>query len=754
MGLRTISKKHFHQNKNGSDFSLNTGDFTTNLTGGFERIKAVYEIAVSATSDATSGNLVSVFDNTIIRSSGSWITDGFWDGDEIRFDDFEGGVSNVFNNRTITYIDDQRIDFDGAAITPTDTNNGRLYNLTPLRAFEFGFGIISNNNEAFNTVSKIDNSPQEFYSPTEVGSGSPVRDTSFQTMSPIGNNKSWQTNDVIRVRFVQDNPFTQLDGAEQVFEIEHTFDVVPFFLDGQLSNLVDLIPRDLFVGNSLKYVFEARNKTTLSNPNTTKLGRFEINLGSVGDYNQNFNGFNNRFAVDSIGYSDDFTGLTTESLQVSGITNGQLVVNSLDSVFTIGDRITLNIAYLPPAAEYDGSTSTIGNTTYNSSQFTVRENFIFESIVLEVDGSNDSSGFITDASATFLNSGQLQIDFQTQYGVSQSFRLDNTKSYVIWVNVEDNAKSSASSDRVSLLCDVTNYTLSSDVPDLLKNNGLKFIAPNKDLDSDPGTTNYAGCIQDGVSCEYIFGLNIPQQAHIQNLNLQVIAYNGTTGDEFTVDSFNIILTDAVIVNGIQEFNINTERNYKLIDGSKFNRVFLSRTGNQFQSASTVDGTLIDFEEYKFQCGYKLPWEQWQSIIADTIFYDTSELNDGLNKNSSNYSVITLPTGGLNPYQLRFRLFSEIIVNDESSEDFGKVTEYAQDSPFLDVRDYDSDITWTKVIETFTTSNNFNLQGGVSDNQLTKIVATWTPDSGDTSILTNPWGKLDLIDSWAGLTRLT
>lgn len=743
MSFRVTSRKIHYQDYNGENLDQNLTEFTENLADGItERIRAIHKVAVSSKIESSVGNPLFIDGNVLYRINGGDFTDGFWIGDTISV--YNANISGFeVADRVITNIQADQIDFDGAPHPDPafGFEEGALYNKTPLRAFEFSFGIIGND-EAFNTISKIDNNNQSFYSPTEVGSG-PVgsRDTTFQACTPLGTDRSWHTRDSVQVRFVQDLPFTLLRGYEQEFEVDHICDTGPFFLDGELGNLLNDVVTELFQnGKSLKYVFDVSLKTFLTNPNTTKFGSYELSQGSVGWYNRSYNGLNNQYSPESIEYFDDATAAQIDAIQVGGITNTELIINSDDATFQSGHNVILDIFYLASEVEYrPDPTDPSGGIVADRD---VYENFIKEKVVLEINGSNNNSGFIIDATATLLSASQIQIDFQTQYGVDQQSRLDQLKYYAISATVSDQSLPMVSSDKVSLLSDVRQFIKSTDVPDLftIKTN-TRVFGHHEQYGVDAGFTDLKGWIEDGVLLESDFGLAVDEIARLESLEVSVIAHNQTSGEIFNIDKFNIPLSSAVVdPNGFQLFSLDQTRNYKLGSNSQFNWVKLTHEGSTFIQASTINpATNILFNEYKLLCGYKVPWETWQAIQAYTGFYNSSEDNNGLNKNTSNYSDALLPNGDVNPFTVHFAVSANVSVNNVDSLDFGTVTTYVEATPELSISDSEEDSStpgWTCSIETETLDGT-NLEGGFSNTENTLIRTTITPDSGDTSVLTNP-----------------
>ena len=76
--IEITSSKFFSQYKNGSDFSQNLTDYSTNLVGlAGEKVKAVFDVAVEWYANATSVSTWDVQADSITLSVGVWSRFGF-----------------------------------------------------------------------------------------------------------------------------------------------------------------------------------------------------------------------------------------------------------------------------------------------------------------------------------------------------------------------------------------------------------------------------------------------------------------------------------------------------------------------------------------------------------------------------------------------------------------------------------------------------------------------------------------------------
>jgi hypothetical protein len=308
MEFRLINTEFFNQFNNGELLDQNLGDSSKNLVGNItDKIRTRQTIAVSWTSTSNSFNNFDVSANILSQSSGSFIADGFALGDIISLYD-NVGVAFVFQDRVITSLTATQIIFDGAVVPTVSYPDAKLYGKTPLESLRFRFGLIENN-EPTNFVSKIDGSAENAFSASSVGfdTGGGVRSLVPVILSSATGVNSWKEDfDFATAAFISTG--TQLENYEQVFEINHYFSILPFYLDGELSNIQNLIQPSLFAStNTLKYVYDAQFNTTLSNPNGTKSVLIDNWLGSVGWYNESLNGNPNNYGVISLVYTNQDT---------------------------------------------------------------------------------------------------------------------------------------------------------------------------------------------------------------------------------------------------------------------------------------------------------------------------------------------------------------------------------------------------------------------------------------------------------------
>jgi len=693
-------RKVFNQYANGDDFSLNTSDIATYLRGGVMGVQqAVYtiEIEVREIFSQNSGNLWTVDGNQLNRNLGSWIDEGFSIGDTI--DLFLGQPpSLIFAGRTITNITDTDIFFDGTAVvlTSSDVSGDLRAGKTDLFALEYSYGII-NNDDVASYKSLLDNTDQTYYADNIGVDNGGGRDTSFVEMTPKNNSiQSWVTTRPTntQVRFI-DRPSTYV----QRFEIKHEYIIIPYNVNVIQDNL------------SLKYISKFDFRTNLANINTAKITEDDIQLGSVGWFDENYNGYNNEFTIDNLTYTDVNSSSLVTELNIKSKTRVNFTIMNSGSLFNSSDPIVIYHSYIP---EFN---------VYNRSQGTFRSVWKFDSKRNIIDSAAESSTIIKDFTATFNTPNEIDIQFDIEIPLSDQIDLEEGFEYKIAVEVGDGDLSNQTKN-VTLLIDSNKYSSDNNITGLIISNNdeggfapyWKFISPTNQLFS-----TYKGWIEDGIVSYRRFGVNrdVLKDAEILSASFKLVAYEDSTGETFDLQSEQLDLSQQLIsppgtVNAnpftIQLINDERTRGYNLPLGDEFNLLLFETKDN--------DGT---YQYYEWRVGFKMNWQYWISLPnADSIFINTSDTFNGLNNRASNYSL-------KNGWSIR--VLWEF--NMQGLDDEGNIgeTEYKFFTEAFDIFDFDEQdndpTTWDCEIFTFDSQGN-NLGGKILQNEYTNVKAIFTP----------------------------
>jgi len=725
MGVRILisDTKFFNEYKNDPGFVSNLGDTTVNLTGSvMENVKVTQNLDISWDSTSTTAD---VWDHdatasTFTRTIGSFIQDGFTVGDSFDYIDYPGGA--VLWSGTIDSISDLFILYSfvsGAAPTNGTLTADGIAGTTPLTALVYRFGLIGNS-ENFNTISKASGSDQGYVG-KNIGfdTGGGVRSLSTVGMAPLGPPYTdWRTsvldsNVDMTVAYVS-NPTTHA----QRFFVTHEFTIVPWYVDGELPNLQNNdVPELLKGANSLKYVFNAGFRDVFSNPNSEKSEEKTQTLGSVAWFNQNFNDFPNDYSVLSVAYEDQATTDPATGILVTTKTKITATIERVGGSFSGAERFGAYISYLPAQDEYQNKSTNL------------KSNFIYDRALNSAGlGGVAGEDFITDCSATIV-SGDLIVVVECEYAAGQKAFLSTNvatreTNFLLGIQVGDNTLTSANSDRVMLLADVTEYDATSDVAGLITFTKFDIYSHEQQIGVDTPTTNKTVWNEDGVVIDFAFDLDLNKSAKINTLNFPLIAYNPSTGDSFDLDTFSYAVGQSVISGGVQQLNASTTRGYILKVGDQFNDVTLQ-----------TDGNAGGIQSYSGRFAQKFSWQDWISNLdVDNTFFDITEPNDNKNDQASNYSL-------LSGYEIRLAVTANL--DGVSPEGVSSQTDYLIVSPTITVFDYEDDgnITpiWSHVIETFNTAPVAAVGTSVLTGVNTLFRTTWTNSGGAVASLAGIYG---------------
>lgn len=728
VNIVTVSQKFLNEYKNDPGFVSNLGDTTPNLAMSvMENCKIVRQVDINWGYGASASNPI----NSIVLlslgvvqftlpSSQTWANAGFSIGEDhlITWTDAGGGHASV---GTVQSMSGSVLIISGMTLPIPASLNGWVNNSTNFRGYSdltalvYGFGLVDNGETTVDIQSKVSGNDQQYYA-QGIGLGGP-RSTAFVPMQSKGQYLDWVTGSA-KVRYVSSTLVLGFPVVQR-FEIEHEFMINPYFIDGELTNLQNnVIPNYLFGSNSLKYVTEYQFLRALNNINTKKEGIYTENLGDIAWFNENFNGFNAEYKINSITYEEQATTNSADGLLIGSKTRVKIEVEALNRVFVVGDNVGVYVSYLPEQSEYT-------NTTLTNQ----KANFLYDRAFQISGGSGAVGDDFISAFAVFSPAGNIMnLQFDVEYSPTQKSFLSGKASaqdtyFIIGVELGDNTLTSKLSDRIILLADVELYDESPDIPDLMEVTDLRLHPHNVPITGVSGFSDLVLWNEDGFAAAFEFELNLNQSAFIQTLEFQLVAHNPITGQFFLLDSYSYAnIGTAIVSGGVQQLFENTTRGYNLLAGDQFNLVTLT-TGAQ----------AAGFQKYSGVFAQKTSWQKWLANAGvDTIFFNAAEPQDNLNFGSSNYA------NALNGYDIKLGIAA--IVDGVSVLNVSGTTSYLSLSPNLITYDYDLDgnITpiWSATIETFHPVTAVNLQGAILGGLNTVMKVTWVNSLGPvTSIAT-------------------
>lgn len=422
--------------------------------------------------------------------------------------------------------------------------------------------------------------------------------------------------------------FTYRYEIELEYLIHNFYDNVTDFMNG-------VFPDNVQGQNALTDSYQFVGYPQFNNPNVTiksDISRTK-QLGNTGWFNENYNDLPNDFTVQSVDFSDYYTGVPLAAVNYAGLTKVKAVISGIQN---IGQLKSYPLwAWLP-----------MDKSTYLDNKLTpfhwnTRVSNMGSFPPLTITSSPNPSfvpGYQTDLSVlydgmtwqylhTYIQGGNLVFEgvlipsppFTTFYENNPSER-----NYVLALSVANNALGTRQSNRVTLI--------------LHKGEMIKYIPPigawnpsqqNTFTYSNEDTRNLQQCsdmyVEDVVLKGFDFGIDISQNKRPQSIEFVIEAENATTGQKVTYESRSIDLTTFPSDNnGVPQYNYSSLNGYQLWNNSVFNETTLKR------NPSLDSGTI---KYYSALVGYTIRYEDWiEKTGMPSSFFNSNAPHNGFNEN--------------------------------------------------------------------------------------------------------------------------
>lgn len=600
--------------RNNPTYDINTNDVMRALSCvENERIQFITQVEIYQFAKSDEVLKFTYETGKITRNSGSFISDGFYVGSTFVFN----GTYNNGTTFSFTFVLNS-ISNDGLVInitenagvlppTNTELDNDSIIDINlnaQINAFKLKFGIIENN-ETFNTISKLTDEKQEYYSDT-------VDAFSFQ-MTPKGIHNSWVDGGAT-IELISSNP----QGKRPVYEIVHTF-IVNSYREAEISNIINNIaPLELSDEKSTKLVYNFAFGQQLNDPNSFFSENFDSTNGSVGWYDETMNGFDADYKLDSVAYNDVITGDSVTSIQSNAPTRATISIARIDGnpMTTDEDLTGFIFKYFSQESEYqntdtDFEFNLMFSDSYQS-QNPIADNF---------------SGVITSHTVAIVG-GKLVSQVEISLPIAQQLRLNADSQFLIAAIVGDKTKNNGASNVICVKADVNSFILGETITGLVGFDTFNFIKIGENL-TNTGTSELVAWNEDGFTTNIDMWLDLSKDSVLTALSFKLVAYNSVKDSYFELDTFTFDLSDVVISNGIQQIEINTNRGYSKAYSQIFNDCTI-----------TTGVKVGDKQHYIINFAQKITWQDWiKNDNVDLDFYDNSELNNNLNYKASNYSGV-------------------------------------------------------------------------------------------------------------------
>ncbi|MDB0602174.1 hypothetical protein PL373_13650 [Tenacibaculum maritimum] len=678
MGVKVINRAYrnqFYPTSQETDWLLgNVGDW--------QQLRVTFEVTIDFKASTQETVSIDVPEKTIKLNNGkTWSFYGFDIGDVVKFtykrDVLDGNgntdTTSYIANLTITNLYGDTMEHDtlftvdhlqSIGVIPTDRGNEKIYNVKfestkEPEGLKFRYSHLTNDNyQSDNLNSFIDGSVAEF---SFAGLNNLITNVPIE-MNPDGIQSGMAIDKCWVIKHVPNS-------GVYSYTVVCNFMIASFF--EQVSNLEEMIaPSILFNAGSLTDNFELVVYPEWNNPNTVIRNNLDHTerLGNTGWFNENFNGLDNNFTIDSIAYYDesgnplsqlDYANPVNVEIEVSGINN-----LSLNSEFNIG------FAWIPQDEDdyHNKMTPFHQNLLVNTGKertYTLNDGGSFN--LSENTGSTNYSGYSygepkIDLQASenilFNSAGSNKIILKAKFTPNAFFtelfesKNENDRKYILWVSVADYNLQINFSDRVSLLTDYNDMVKVIPPAGPYPNMTNRFIE-HPQSENVAGVEKYFGFIEDDILSRLFFKVNTIEDILLRNMIFGYEVVNQNTGASFILEEIPVNLSvfpkDS---NDIQQIDYDNIRGFKLESGNNKNWVKIFR--DEDNDTGTEKG-------YKVFFATKIRWEDWlQRDAVPTEYYDNTLLNDGYHNDWLDY----LRSGNIDDYKINFFVFTEIIEDGE------------------------------------------------------------------------------------------
>ena len=640
-----------------------------------DRCKAVIEVEVTLRNVSDSSFDFELSGGAVIRDSGSWFDEGFFPNQIIELKEIGGlGQRQIVKLTTVQdltmYYIVQSGTFVDAAYPSGGGGNLQVTCIDGLSGVVYRSGLIENS-EGTNYASKYNGLNNEFQ----------VKNMTAGTTSAMSYKGQ---SGVHREGSISAYYKSNTNGVHTV-EFSHIFTITPIFLTEYAREMEEgRIPDLLLNDKSLKYVFEAELRFDNNNPNNILTEKFDKYKGTVGWYGEGFNGNLPQFMVDSVDYSVSGTSVT-------GIKPDK------------STRVTIQLT-----GNFNSNTGIVGffadaTSEYQYSSLTHTERFLFSSLYTKGQSAVTQTDILKFLRFTINSATDATVVMDIDFDSSDISQLSD--KFIIGLSLADQSQSVSNTDKTTLLVAYSDYEATTDIEGLLTWASASVVSHP----DGSAYTSYRGWPKDGIRVEWSADIDNSQDATVTGVRVGVVARKAD-GTQFVINEYRQDVGDPPIDgNGVQYFNIDTTRSFNLEASDPFKEVSLV-TVTPVTTPFTVEGV----------CGIKIPWQSWiTNPDADTVFVDITQPNNNLNLLTSNYEA--------EGYSLYVRVVCEV------SKD-GVPTDYAQYIE-LDAYPYNEDDNATPqwAVTTEIQDMNGNETAAFNTTTFNTILATFTPDGGDTSI---------------------
>ena len=653
-----VTSVQFNSTLDNSGYS----DFLTGNIGDPIRIKINFY--VENTNVLTSDNtviLAPVDENTLdvdslIYCENAEFVSGLKVGDELNLINVTAPATTI-DCIVTEIIDSQTFRGDETFSNGTKTS-GSIINVTNRKGLRYYFNFVEGGND-FTSLTD----PNEIQLFTANNVDYTVLD--IYNLAKTGQ-KTWQFEDetvTIETLGITDGKIT--------YELIHDTIISPLHLANQTNDTKNGIRPSYFKGGStLNYIYKLDLGRNLLDVNNFETVQGEV-VGNVGWFNENFNGLQASYSLDSINYDNTISAL---DLNV----NTEVVISILcnNTSFTTGTIINLGFIYLPE-----------NETDYQENNRYLSDNFCFDykkipSNNTPYNGANFGLGsqVIKNVKSTVISTSNIEVTANIELGTDYKSIISESdfKNYLLFVSVEDSTLPETEKDRVNILCDVNSFAVELANTNIVVNEGTFFIEHPYDTRSY-GISALEIQPVDDVVCNSEFYIdftdlendNVLIQSVTPKLLLRKSGQSDVVLESFTIncDNTQLISDDVYLIQNIQfaqgrEFKIPISEIRKNIT---FSRNYNNDSGNK--------------RYYSLNYPFMMRWEYWKQLQLSQLnkdFFANSQNFQGFNHNWTRLANVS---GWSFIYEIDFvierlgTLYNQTFTKTITSKDFDSNTDY-------------------------------------------------------------------------------
>lgn len=641
MGVKVITRNY------NNSFRPETVDWLIGNVGEWQRLSLYVEFAVEKRFTQSSPLLLQSSNIATLGDGTDWSSYGF-DVNEsvvINFDvttyDSSGAVSSgptpVVATRTIGLIAGDTVEFTtpfgvGQSMIPykdgqVKFDNVIIYKDKQPQGVEITYGHIENSNYASSSLNSfidgtetkmnalnlhtLPNGPLNFIG---LQSGMSLRNGDWDYAGKIG---------------------THTYGYSFGFE----FMISSFFEDiTDIENKTP--PSQVFNAASLTDNFKIIGFPEWNNPNTRIQNKLSDTkrLGNTGWFDENFNGLDNDFVIESITYTDVDSASLVSALSYSSQTRVKAVISGVQNLANGSTNCGLGFIWLPEDEDlYKNNQQPFhNNMLMNTAGSYGVNNFLVDPAIY----AGLYNGFGADPNIKMeVEDVHFYIDgtdlvYEATFSPTTGFKnkmdaLDESeRNYAIWVSVADHTLTSNFSNRVSLLLDynIMEFYVAPVGP--WEPLTMTFYEHQNDGSSGSEPCFLDMFVEDDLVAKIDFKVDISDVIpNAIEFGLEMV--NAGTGEILSLQSYNVDLSgypnDS---NGIPQWSYDQTRGFKLESGNSKNWVKVERN-------PTFDNGIE--KAYTAFYGYKIRWEDWlEKLGVPGDFFDSNELFNGFNNDWYQY----------------------------------------------------------------------------------------------------------------------